>query len=232
LTSADTSSSDGRGRPEDKITNGVYVRSFATAIASSRLTDASQDWEQDRWQSYFVKYAADLPPARITGNSATELFGEFEPVAPGEYTIYAKWTYVPATPLNVACYDPNAMNEVYNNTFVALTEYRTTRHGGYGDSGQWASAVYFVGMQKGPAAPGKYAISIHQNRFISNDLFVSSSRPVTMTIRMENNTFTLASEPEPTAGHTLFRRIGAPLEAVLKGGGNSFQGMRPQAATP
>ena len=48
------------------------------------------------------------------------------------------WDYVPATPLNLACYDPNAMNEIYGNTIVALTSYRKTRHGGYGDSGQWA----------------------------------------------------------------------------------------------
>jgi len=82
-----------------------------------------------------------------------------------------KWEYVPATPLNIACYEPNAMNQVNSNTFVALTEYRQTRHGGYGDSGQWASSIYFVGMNKGPSQNGAYSIFIHDNQFISNDLF-------------------------------------------------------------
>jgi hypothetical protein len=104
---------------------------------------------------------------------------------------------VPCTPLNLACYDPNAMNEVWNNTIIALTEYKQTRIGGYGTSGQWASAIYFVGMKNGPAEAGKYSAYVHDNKFISNHLFVSSGEPVNMTIRIEKNTFTLAQDPPP-----------------------------------
>jgi len=219
--------SDGQGSPDDKVHSGVYVRSIASSITPDRLTDTTQNWERDRWKDYFVKYADGLAPARITGNDATTLVGRFGAEEPSPYAIYMKWVYVPATPLNVACYDPNAMNEVYDNTFVALTDYRTTRHGGYGDSGQWATGIYFVGMQKGPAEEGKYSIYIHDNTFLSNDLFVSSSRPVDMTVRIEKNTFTLATEPEPTQGHAAFRRLGDALEAAIKEGGNVFQGMQP-----
>jgi len=139
----------------------------------------------------------------------------------------AKWCYVPATPLNIACYDPNAMNEIAGNTFVALTQHRKTRHGGYGDSGQWAAAIYFVGMNKGPAEPGKYSAWIHHNRFVSNDLFLGSYRPVNMTVRIEKNTFVLATDPPPTESHAPFWRIGPALEAAVRAGGNTFEGMRP-----
>jgi len=212
--------SDGQGSPEDKVTSGVYVRSRATAITPDRLSDTTQNWEPNRWRNYFVKYAADLPRARITGNDATTLFAQFKSKSPSEYAIYMEWEYVPATPLNVACYDPNAMNEVYNNTFVALTEYKRTRHGGYGDSGQWASAIYLVGMTQGPAQEGRYSIFIHDNQFISNDLFVSASRPVNMTVRIEKNKFSLATDVPPTEGRRAFRRLGDSLEAQIRAGGN------------
>lgn len=219
--------SDGRGLPEHKLRSGVYVRSKATSIAPHRLVDTGQDWETDRWQNYFVKYDPHLPPARIAGNDATTLFGQFQTNRPSEYAVYMKWEYVPATPLNLACYDPNATNEVRDNTFVALTQYSRTRHGGYGDSGQWASAIYLVGMQRGPAEEGKYAIYVHGNQFLSNDLFVSSSAEVNMTVRIEANRFTLATEPPPTEGHTPFRKIGRALEEGITAGGNSFEGMGP-----
>lgn len=215
--------SDGKGSPEDKVNSGVYVRSRAASIAPDRLVDPTQNWEQDRWKGYWVKYDPDLPPALILGNDATSLRGEFKSNKPAEYTIYMKWEYVPATPLNVACYDPNAMNEVYDNRFIALTEYQKTRHGGYADSGQWASAVYFVGMDKGPAEAGKYSIYIHDNQFVSNDLFISSYRPPNMSIRIENNRFVLGTQPPPTEGHTPFRGLGAELEKAVKAGGNIFE---------
>jgi hypothetical protein len=181
--------------------------------------DDTQNWGTDRWKDYFVKYAPEFPPSKITGNDAATLFAEFRSATASEYTIYMKWEYVPATPLNIACYDPDAMNEVYNNTFIALTEYEKTRHGGYGDSGQWASAIHFVGMDRGPAQQSMYSIFIHDNRFISNDLFVSSDRPVNMTVRIEKNTFTLASDPPPTEGRKAFRNIGG----LLQDGGGQFE---------
>jgi len=221
--------SQGKGAPQDKVKNGVFIRSRATAVAADRLTDAAQNWEKDRWLNYWVKFDANRPAVRITGNDANTLFGNFNTNIPGEYTIYQKWDYVPATPLNVGCYDPNAMNEVYGNTFVALTTYRKTRHGGYGRSGEWASGIYFVGMTRGPAAEGRYAIDIHDNTFISNDLFVSSGsrRGVNMTVKVRNNTFKLADDPAPTEGHTPFRLLGKAMEEAVKAGGNTFEGMQP-----
>lgn len=137
----------------------------------------------------------------------------------------ADWTYVPATPLNIASYDPNANNEISNNTFIALTEYEQTRHGEYGDSGEWASAIYLVGMNKGAASSGNYSVYVHDNTFISNDLFVSASTEVDMTVRIENNTFTLAADPPPTDGHTRYRKLGSALESAIESGSNTFNGM-------
>ncbi|MCP3973904.1 MAG: hypothetical protein GY720_05365, partial [bacterium] len=222
--------SQGMGAPEDKVHNGVFVRATATAMDPGRLTDTTQNWERDRWKNYWVKIAADKPAVLITGNGRTTLSAKLgDAVIPGEYTIYQKWDYVPATPLNVGCYDPNAMNEVYNNTFIALTTFARTRHGGYGHSGQWASGIYFVGMDRGPAEEGKYSIYIHGNTFISNDLFMStgSRQGVTNTVRVEGNTFRLADEPAPTEGHTPFRNLGGEFEAKVKSGNNEFEGMRP-----
>ena len=226
--------SGGEGAPEDKVRNGVYLRSKATSLAADRLADAAQSWEKDRWKGYFVKYSPDAPPAAITGNDATALFGSFKPGPPSEYAIYAKWTYVPATPLNIACYDPNAMNEIFGNTFVALTQYRETRHGGYGDSGQWAAAIYFVGMQKGPAEPGNYSAWIHDNRFLTNDLFAGSYEPVNMTIRIEKNSFKLAAEPPPTEGRKPFWRLGPALEEAIRapGAGDGSGGNTLDAKAP
>ncbi len=82
------------------------------------------------------------------------------------------WKYVAPTPLNIACYDPNAMNEIYNNTFIGITTYKKTRHGDYGDSGEWATAVMLIAMTKGEADPGKYSADVHDNQFFSNDLFL------------------------------------------------------------
>ena len=222
--------SQGKGDPADKIHNGVYIRSTATAVDAGELTDATQNWEKNRWKNYWLKYAADKPAVLISSNDRTTLSANIGGnVTPGEYTIYQKWDYVPATPLNVGCYDANAMNEVYNNTIVALTTYRRTRHGGYGRSGQWASGIYFVGMTSGPAEGGKYSIYIHDNTFISNDLFASSGsrRGVTNTVRIERNTFKLADDPAPTQGHTPFRGLGGALEAKIKAGNNKFEGMQP-----
>ena len=119
------------------------------------------------------------------------------------------------------------MNEVYGNTFVALTEYTETHHGEYGKSGQWASSIHFVGMNRGVADKGRYSIYIYGNTFISNDLFVSAAwnSEVSMTVRIENNGFELAEEPAPTRGHTPFRGIGSKLIGVIRSGGNTFEGM-------
>ena len=215
--------SDGQGDPSDKVDNGVYVRSRATLLSSSQLEDKSMSWEVNRWQNYYVKYAPDLPPAKIDSNHSSVLFANFGITKPAEYSIYMKWEYVPPTPLNISCRNPEAMNEVYGNTFIAITHYGKTRHGDYGDSGQWASAIMFVSMNNGPAADsGKYSVYVHDNSFMTNDLFLNSYSEVNMSVRIENNTFTLVGKPLVTERESRLRNLGAGLEQSIKLGGNKF----------
>jgi hypothetical protein len=220
--------SGGIGSPDDKISSGVYLHSLSSSLTADRLTDVTRSWEADRWKGYFVRYAPDLPPVRILGNDATSLLASFAYGTPSAYTIYMQWEYVPATPLNIASYDPNAMNEIRDNTFVALSEYPVERIGTYGDSGEWASTLHLVGMDKGEAQPGNYSAYIHDNRFTSNHLFVSADRTVDMTVRVEENIFTLSSELPPLEGHRPFRNIDRPFAETIAAGANAFVGMTPE----
>ena len=79
-------------------------------------------------------------------------------------------------------------------------------------------------MQNGPADEGKYSAYIHDNTFVSNDLFVGSTAPVDMTVRFEGNTFRLADSPSPTDGRVDFRRLGEAFETVIAAGGNQYEG--------
>lgn len=126
------------------------------------------------------------------------------------------YDYVPPTPLSISCYDPNAMNEVFDNTIVALTEYWTTRHGPYGDNGEWAAAIYFIGMDNGPASGDQYAVCLHDNQFFTNDLYVGGhDGAVNMTVRIKDNTFTLVSDPPPTTNRTQrYRGVDPIVDAV------------------
>lgn len=214
--------SGGKGAPEDKMDNGVYLRSTASSIEPGRLVDKEQDWEKDRWRYYFVRYHPDLPPARIKGNDATTLYGDFKSTDPDEYTIYMVWEYVPPTPLNLACYDPNGMNEIYGNTFIGITHYREVWHGDYGNTGDWATAIMLIGMDRGPADPGKYSAYIHDNRFFSNDLFFNSGWEVNMTIILENNTFTLLKEPFAVDRDNRIFDVGEAFEKVIRASQNTF----------
>ena len=219
--------SDGKGAPEDKMDNGVYIRSTATSISSGKLVDSKQNWEKDRWRYYFVKYNPDLPPAKITGNDATTLYCDFGEAKPGEYTIYMKWEYVPPTPLNLACYDPNGMNEIYDNTFIGITHYKEVWHGDYGDTGDWATAIMLIAMDKGPADPGQYSAYVHDNQFFSNDLFINSgyNYKVNMTIKLKNNIFTLLKEPFAIerANRILGDGIGEAFMKEIRAGNNVFK---------
>ncbi|MFC1614271.1 fibronectin type III domain-containing protein [Gemmatimonadota bacterium] len=223
ITQSPPRDSDGQGDPRDKVDNGVYVRSQADRIAKDRLVDSKASWEPDRWRFYWVKYSPDLPPVQITGNDSVTLHADFQQgVTPAEYTIYMKWEYVPPTPLNIACYDPNGMNEVYNNRFIGITHYNKTRHGDYGDSGKWATAVMFVGMNRGPAETGKYSVYVHDNQFESNDLFLNSYVEIDMNVRIENNTFTLRESPLVTERTSRMRNLGPALEKSVLESGNTF----------
>ncbi len=135
-----------------------------------------------------------------------------------------RWDYVPATPLNWSGIDRNAMNEVWNNTIVAITTYKKTRHGGYGKSGQWASAIFIASMKTADSDRGKYGVYIHDNEFTSNDLFISG-RVSGNAVRIEKNTFTLGENP--TEGHAVFRGIPADIQERIKDSGNTFEGMKP-----
>ncbi len=214
--------SGGVGALEDKMENGVYIRSTASAIEKDRLVDTTQAWEKDRWRYYFLKYHPDLPPAKITGNDANTLYADFKEVSPGEYTIYMKWEYVPPTPLNLACYDPNGMNEIYDNTFIGITNYKEVWHGDYGDTGDWATAIMLIAMDKGPADPGKYAAYVHDNQFYSNDLFFNSGWKVNMTIRLENNIFTLLKEPFAIERPNRIFDVGEAFEKEVRASNNTF----------
>jgi len=216
--------SGGQGSPLDKMENGVYIRSTATIITCDGLTDDSASWETDRWKGYRAAFSPDHPPVMIEGNDATTLFGDFpEQVKPGEYSIYMKWEYVPPTPLNIACYDPNAMNEVYGNSFTGTTLYTKTRHGGYGDTGQWATGIMFISMKYGPAEPGNYAAYIHDNTFMSNDLFLNGAPEVNMDVRIENNTFILLDEPHTVERESRLRGVGDRLIGHVMESGNTFR---------
>ena len=214
--------SGGAGDPVDKMDNGVYIRSKAASIREDKIVDPGQNWETDRWRHYYVRYDPDLPPSRITGNDANTLFGDFSRTDPGEYSIYMVWEYVPPTPLNLACYDPNGMNEIYGNTFIGITHYREVWHGEYGNTGDWATAVMLIGMDRGPAEPGKYAAYIHDNQFFSNDLFFNSGWDVDMTIWLEDNTFTLLKEPFAIDRHNRIHDVGESFEEMIRESRNTF----------
>ncbi len=214
--------SDGVGAPEDKMDNGVYIRSTATSIEKDQLVDKKQNWEKDRWRYYFVKYNPNLPPAKITGNNATTLYGDFKNLIPGEYTIYMIWEYVPPTPLNLACYDPNGMNEIYDNTFIGITHYKDVWKGDYGDTGDWATAIMLIAMTKGPAEAGKYSAYVHDNEFFSNDLFFNSGWNINMTIKVEGNTFTLLKEPFTTVRTSRIFDVGLDFEQQIRSSDNVF----------
>ncbi len=222
--------SQGKGDPDEKAGNGVFIRSKATSAEADTITDSTMDWKPQRWKNYWVKYDANKPASKITSSSQDSLAGKFPGVKAGaEYTIYFKWDYVPATPLNVACYHPDANNEVYNNTIIARTHYKRSRRGGYGASGQWASSIYFVGMNKSASSTGKFSIYIHDNTFMSNDCFISGSASSGMNIRIEKNKFILLKDPAPTANKTaiLDRKISRTILNAIKAGENTWVGMRP-----
>jgi hypothetical protein len=215
--------SQGAGQPGDKIENGVYFRGTPTSSSASGITDDTQTWETDRWRYYYLKYADEMPSVRISKNGQSDLMANLEGAGGPQYTVYMKWQYVPPTPLNIACYDPSANNEVYGNTFIAITKYETPqiRHGEYGDTGNWGSSIMFVGMDKGAASQGKHSIYIHDNTFISNDLFMNNNYgDVNMTIRVENNSFELVGAPHVIERSSRFRALGSALEATVNAGDN------------
>ena len=223
----------GIGEPRDKVDNGVYVRGRATQIAAAGLVDTTASWEPDRWRLYHVRYARDRPPVRLTGNDGTTLFGSFdEGVAPGEYTIYMRWEFVPPTPLNIASYSADAMNEIFGNTFTGITQYRQVRHGDYGDTGQWATAIMMIGMRRGASPPGTWPAWVHDNTFRSNDLFINSSGEASMDVRIEDNRFVLLDTPHAVARESRLRNLSpALLEAVI-GGNNDFGEAGPATSAP
>ena len=138
-----------------------------------------------------------------------------------------EWDWVAVTPLNLGTNNPNAMNEIYNNKFVAVTTYKQTRHGGYGNTGNWACTVYLV-TKAGAPEEGKYYAYIHDNEFISNDLMIGSGGDANpaLGLRVEKNTFTLGENP--TAKPSVFFRIPDPLKAQILKGDNKFVGIKPE----
>lgn len=149
----------------------------------------------------------------------------------------AKWSWVPCTPLNIGC-GAEGMNEIYKNTFVALTHYEKTRMGGYGASGQWASSIIFVGLKgKAPSGPDKYVAWIHDNTFISNHWFITSKgnsknaiesnakTAMPFRARIEKNKFIMTDKPVKANGRRAFHRISKTLIGQIMNGGNTSEGM-------
>lgn len=216
--------SGGRGAPEDKMDNGVYVNGSPTSAGATSLTDNAMSWQRNRWQGYFLRYSDAAAPAYILENSSSTLTAYLDGAPGPDYTIYQKWQYVPPTPLNIGGGGVDANNEVYDNTFIALTEYEdgSIRHGGYGDTGNWASTIMFVGMNGGASPAGQHNTRIYNNTFISNDLFMNSYEDVTNTIKVENNVFRLEGAPHVINRASRLRAIGAGLENTVNLGGNRF----------
>ncbi len=190
-----------------------YYGNRATTKGHMTLSDRPQGsgiWLERRVELHGIKFEG-------TGAKNIKVYDNFmeitKPQPDGE------WDYVPATPLNIASYDPNAMNEVYNNKVISHTTYRATRHGPYGDSGEWASSIYFVGMTN-VSDQGLYSVYIHDNEFISNDLFISGDIRETHIVRIEDNIFRLG--PEPTNEYAIFRSVPPAMQDRVLNGNNTF----------
>ncbi|MBN1675711.1 MAG: fibronectin type III domain-containing protein [Kiritimatiellae bacterium] len=225
---------------QGRLGNGKIFRNrIASTGRAVHLTDANIEF-YDNWCSTKGHMTLDDMPAKSGKwhQRRVELHGiKFEGRNARDCRVHhnfmkivqpqpdGEWDYVPATPLNLACYDPNAMNEIYENTIIALTAYTKTRHGGYGDSGQWAAAIYFVGMNKGKSEPGKYSAFIHDNEFVSNDAFIGSHGgkehvSAEHRVRIERNTFRFGGCP--TQGHGVFYGIPDSVREPVLRGGNRF----------
>lgn len=179
-----------------------------------RPQGSSDPWEIIRVELHGIKFEG---PA-VTGSRVYNNFVRIIQPLPD-----AQWDYVPATPLNITATNPNGMNEVYDNTFIALTEYPASQHGGYGNAGHWACPLYFVGMTAGASQSGNHAVYMHNNTFQSNDCFVgAASGTPNMTIRIENNSFQLLTPPPLTTNRVDFYNIGSYLTGIIEAGGNTF----------
>jgi hypothetical protein len=185
----------------------------------SDMPQGSGKWNKDRIELHGIK----LEGAAARQIKVHDNFMRIDQPQPDD-----KWDYVPCTPLNIGAGDPNAMNEIYRNRFIALTSYKKTRHGGYGDSGQWAAGIYFV-TDAGATDEGKYYCHVHDNEFVSNDIFIGdvgygklSSK---LGIRIEKNTFTLADDH--TDKPAVFYKIPPEIQDKIRQGNNTFKGMQP-----
>ncbi len=190
-----------------------YYNNWASTKGHMTLSDMPQgsgNWLERRVELHGIKFE---------GNNAKNIkvhdnYMKITQPQPDE-----NWDYVPATPLNIASYNPDAMNEIYNNTIIAHTSYKTTHHGGYGESGQWASSIYFVGMD-GESSPDMYSAYVHDNYFESNDLFISGDISENHLVRIEDNVFKLGSEP--TESWAIFRSIPEAMRNRVMNGNNEF----------
>jgi hypothetical protein len=77
-------------------------------------------------------------------------------------------------------------------------------------------------MKYGLSDMDKYAAWVHNNKFFSNDLFLNTGVEVNMTVRVENNTFTLLKKPFATAEVNRIRGVGQAFEKQVRNGNNVF----------
>jgi hypothetical protein len=78
-------------------------------------------------------------------------------------------------------------------------------------------------MKYGPAEKGKYAAYAHNNQFFSNDLFLNTGVEVNMTVRVEDNTFTLLKTPFATIEADRIRGVGNNFEKQVRNANNVFK---------
>jgi len=124
--------------------------------------------------------------------------------------------YSPATPLNFHSGKSSDV-EIFENTFVAITTYRSSKQASsYYKPGEWAATIRVAG-----AFGGK--LHIHDNVFKSNDIFINA-RELSSGVKIEKNKFILL--PGGPSNHRAVNGSGAARKA-LRSGGNTFEGQQP-----
>lgn len=176
----------------------------------------------DQWQEIRV----ELHGIKFEGPNAREIKVHHNFMRTSQPQPDDEWDYVAVTTLNLGARDANAMNEIYNNRFVAHTSYQQTRRGGYGNTGNWAGAVHLV-TSAGPPDDGKYYAHIHDNEFVSNDVMFGTGATANprLGLRVENNTFKLGPDPTDTAA--VFHQMPEPLRRRILDGENRFERIEP-----
>lgn len=197
-----------------------YYENWASTKGHMERGDMPQG--SGKWQEIRV----ELHGIKFEGKNATQIRVHHNFMQCTQPQPDNQWDWVAVTPLNLGAADPNAMNEIHNNTFVAHTTYKKTRPGPYGKTGNWAAAVWLVN-EAPKSDEGKYYAYLHDNEFISNDIMLGTSSKVSpeLGLRVEKNIFKLGENP--TEKPSVFHRIPPELQQRIQAGQNTFVGIKP-----